>query len=143
MSYILAIIALFIAYFSDKTLALKRCQKPVRQQNQATERVVTFMNIMALVQICFSGAMFFDGVHEEFYIIGIIFWILYQIAPVKRLWGIERDDEMEDGGTGGVSYWSNMGKEGGAVARQRPKSRSPPSAKSTRRTWRGSRVSTT
>ena len=125
MSYILAIIALFIAYFSDKTLALKRCQKPVRQQNQATERVVTFMNIMALVQICFSGAMFFDGVHEEFYIIGIIFWILYQIAPVKRLWGIERDDEMEDGGTGGVSYWSNMGKEGGAVARQRPKIEEP------------------
>ena len=87
--------------------------------------------------------MFFDGVHEEFYIIGIIFWILYQIAPVKRLWGIERDDEMEDGGTGGVSYWSNMGKEGGAVARQRPKSRSPPSAKSSEEGVAGSRVSTT
>ena len=125
VSYVLAIIALFIAYFSDKALALKRCQKPVRQQNQATERVVTFMNVMALVQICFSGAMFFDGVHEEFYAIGIVLWVLYQIVPVKRLWGIERDEAMEDGGTGGVSYWSNMGKEGGVGARQSPQVEEP------------------
>ena len=54
VSYVLAVFALCVTYVTDKILALKRCQKPVRQQNQATERVVVFMNVMTLVQVFFA-----------------------------------------------------------------------------------------
>jgi hypothetical protein len=119
VSYLLALVGLFFTYFTDKFLALRRCQKPVRQQNQATERVAIFMNVMAFVQVCFSSMMWYDYNYFGYWVGAFLLWILYNIVPLNRLAGISRDEAMEDGGTGGVSYWANMGKDGSAGAKNR------------------------
>ena len=119
VSYLLALVGLFFTYFTDKFLALRRCQKPVRQQNQATERVAIFMNVMAFVQVCFSAMMWYDYNYFGYWVGAFLLWILYNIVPLNRLAGISRDEAMEDGGTGGVSYWANMGKDGSAGAKNR------------------------
>ena len=113
VSYVLALFALFVSYFTDKILALKRCKKPVRQQNQATERVVLFMNVMALVQCVSSGVLFYDFRFPGYVFACVVLWILYQLLPLNRWLGIERDVTTEDGGTGDLAFWSAMGKAGG------------------------------
>jgi hypothetical protein len=113
VSYALALFALFVTYFTDKILALKRCKKPVQQQNQATERVVLFMNVMALVQCVFSGFLFYDLRFPGYVLACVVLWILYQLLPLNRWLGIERDATTEDGGTGDLAFWSAMGKAGG------------------------------
>lgn len=113
VSYALALFALFVTYFTDKILALKRCKKPVRQQNQATERVVLFMNVMALVQCVFSGFLFYDLRFPGYVLACAAVWILYQALPLNKWLGIERDATTEDGGTGDLAFWSAMGKAGG------------------------------
>ena len=113
VSYALALFALFTTYFTDKILALKRCKKPVRQQNQATERVVLFMNVMALVQFVFSGFLFYDLRFPVYVLACAALWVLYQALPLNRWLGIVRDATTEDGGTGDLAFWSAMGKAGG------------------------------
>ena len=39
----------------------------------------------------------------------LIMCLVFNIFPVKRLWGIKRDEALEEGGTKDVSYLANMG----------------------------------
>lgn len=113
VSYVIALTGLCSTYFVDKYLALFRCAKPTRQRNQTTYRVVLFTNMGALLQLI-GGYMFYDYHQGTIYLSALIVWVLFQILPVNKLWSIKRDEAKEDGGTGGVSYWQNMGKEKGA-----------------------------
>ena len=100
---------------TDKYLALRRFAKPARQRNQATYRVVLFMNAMALLQLA-AGYVFYDYHQPLVYAAAAAAWFLFQALPVNALWGVARDEAQEDGGTGGVSYWENMGKTKGTTA---------------------------
>ena len=113
VSYAIALLGLCATYWTDKYLALRRFEKPARQRNQATYRVVLFMNNMALLQLA-AGYVFYDYHQPLVYAAAAGAWFLFQTLPVNKLWGIARDEALEDGGTGGVSYWENMGKTKGA-----------------------------
>jgi hypothetical protein len=110
---VLAAFALLVTYFTDKILALKRCQKPVRQGSQSTERVVVFMNVLVPVQCVFSGVLFYDLQYPAYALACVSIWGAYALLPLNRWLRIERDAAAEDGGTGDVAFWSNMGKVGG------------------------------
>ena len=129
VSYVLAVFALFVTYFTDKILALKRCQKPVRQQNQATERVVVFMNVMTVVQVFFAQVYFYDLRYKGYFVVCLLIWFVYMLLPLNRWLGIERDSTLEDGGTEGVAFWQNVGRAGGkgrAPGRQGQRNVKPP-----------------
>jgi len=111
-SYAIALLGLCATYWTDKYLALRRFAKPARQRNQATYRVVLFMNAMALLQLA-AGYVFYDYHQPLVYAAAAAAWFLFQALPVNALWGVARDEAQEDGGTGGVSYWENMGKTKG------------------------------
>jgi hypothetical protein len=109
VSYLIALLGFGATYWTDKYLALRRFGKPARQRNQATYRVVLFMNNLALLQLA-AGYVFYDYHQPLVYAAAAGAWFLFQITPVNKLWGVTRDEALEDGGTGGVSYWENMGK---------------------------------
>ena len=113
LSYAIALIGLCSSYWTDKYLALRRFAKPARQRDQATYRVVLFMNSMALLQLA-AGYVFYDYHQPLVYAAAAGAWFLFQAFPVSALCGVSRDEAMEDGGTGGVSYWENMGKTKGS-----------------------------
>ena len=114
-SYAIALLGLCATYWTDKYLALRRFAKPARQRNQATYRVVLFMNAMALLQLA-AGYVFYDYHQPLVYAAAAAAWFLFQALPMNALWGVARDEAQEDGGTGGVSYWENMGKTKGTNA---------------------------
>ena len=62
-----------------------------------------------------------------FFGLSLLVWILFNVLPVKRLCGIRRDEALEEGGTGDVSYhanigWRSDGSGGGNVAEPEPSS---------------------
>jgi hypothetical protein len=59
VSYFIALLGFGATYWTDKYLALRRFGKPARQRNQATYRVVLFMNNLALLQLA-AGYVFYD-----------------------------------------------------------------------------------
>ena len=112
LSYAIALLGLCSTYWTDKYLALRRFKKPARQRNQATSRVVLFVNVAALLQLA-AGYVFYDYHQPLAYAAAAGVWFSFQTLPVNKLWGVARDEALEDGGTGGVSYWENMGKTSG------------------------------
>lgn len=112
VSYAIALLGLTSTYWSDKYIALRRCQKPVRLRNKSTVAVVTTVNVLAVVQVIVSGVVFYNGNKPAFFVLGLVMWLCFNVLPVKRLCGIKRDEALEEGGTGNVSYHANIGWKG-------------------------------
>lgn len=110
ISYAIAALALVSTYWTDKFIALRRCQCPARLRNRATVSLVRIMNVLILVHIIIPGYVLYQEDESVIFAhVALLFWGLFHLLPVKRLCGIKRDEALEEGGTGDVSYQKNMG----------------------------------
>jgi hypothetical protein len=62
-----------------------------------------------------AGYVFYDYHAPLAYLIAACAWVAFQVFPARELWGVERDEAKEEGGTGGVSFWANMRKTNDGV----------------------------
>lgn len=119
ISYFIALCGLCITYCSDKYIALRRARKPVRMKTQGTLYVVMGMRVLAFTQLMISYDLWFGEEKQaaDWFIGALVIWILWILflPLIKACMGIDRDEAFEDGGTGGISYHTNMGKGDGAA----------------------------
>ena len=120
ISYLIAFFGLCVTYCTDKYIALRRARKPVRMKTMHSLYVVMSMRVLAFTQLFIAFDLWFGEEKKaaNWFVGGLIIWILWILflPLIKACIGIERDEAFEDGGTGGVSYHTNMGKGAGANA---------------------------
>ena len=120
ISYLIAFFGLCVTYCTDKYIALRRARKPVRMKTMHSLYVVMSMRVLAFTQLFIAFDLWFGEEKKaaDWFVGGLLIWILWILflPLIKACIGIERDEAFEDGGTGGVSYHTNMGKGAGANA---------------------------
>jgi hypothetical protein len=67
---------------SDKYIALRRCQKPVRLRNKSTVAVVNTVNVLAILQAVISGVVFYNGNGSLFFGLSVLLWLCFNVFPV-------------------------------------------------------------
>lgn len=111
ISYMIAGSGLISTYYTDKFIALRRCAAPKRMNSDTAEAVRYLLWGFGLVQIMFSGLIFFaeEEDNRPAYLASLIVYVILFLIPFSHILGYARDREMEEGGAGSVSYPAFLG----------------------------------
>lgn len=115
ISYLLGFIALCVTYCTDKYIALNKTRKPVRMKSQHAVYVFYAVQLLIFTQWLQGSLGWYsrDEPYLWFALSMIIVLIAYLVTFLQRVLSCKGH---EDGGTGGVSYTTNMRTGGGGKA---------------------------
>ncbi|KAK3254181.1 hypothetical protein CYMTET_36598 [Cymbomonas tetramitiformis] len=105
-SYCIGLVGVTFSYFTDKYMALRVCAKPDHLNQDVVLAFNRMLLFIAVIQYLICYFRYFDG-DDNFvpvFVMGLIFGVTYTVFPIQKIFGIKVDEELEDGGTGGVSW---------------------------------------
>ncbi|GAB4814122.1 hypothetical protein N2152v2_001168 [Parachlorella kessleri] len=116
ISPMIAVLGLFLAYWTDKWVALRRAAHPGNLSGQVTSAAVDpLVRLLPFVQLVLMRFLYFKGYGSMVPVFwtGLALWLLFALAPLRKLLRLIR--HTRNTSTGGLSYQETLaqGRRGG------------------------------